>query len=108
MLSEAGRATPAPDEPASWKAARKTALTEAEAIAPLLAALDVSVEGPTEGATIEVGIDGAALKRAAIGVPVAMNPGAHTVVARAPGYQEASLSLTLKAARPMATTSSIS
>jgi hypothetical protein len=66
--------------------ARRDAESLAAALAPRIPTLELSVVGaPAESVTVLV--DGEPLSRAALGIPRKLDPGCHTLVARAEGYR---------------------
>jgi|HubBroStandDraft_6_1064221.scaffolds.fasta_scaffold37048_3 hypothetical protein len=62
-----------------------TAQRRAEALAPKLARLTVSVEQPVDG--IQIRRDGTLVDRAEWGVPIPVDKGSHTIEASAPGHK---------------------
>lgn len=62
-----------------------TAQRHAEALAPRLARLTVQVQHPVAG--LQVSQDGAHIDVHALGVPIPIDPGSHTIEANAPGYK---------------------
>jgi len=70
----------AANAPWQWRNAVDTAKTELAAIEPRLAWLTVTVKGSPSP---DVRIDSKPLRRAALGVPFATDPGSHTVTVRA-------------------------
>lgn len=78
------------------KSARTEAATLAEQIGPKVPALVVKIDGLPAGVTPTVTVDGAALPVETLGLPRKLNPGEHTVVARADGVAEETRTATLK------------
>jgi hypothetical protein len=72
----------APGAPAAFIKAVEDAKSEAPGVAARLAWVTLDVKGP---ATPQVLLDGVAVSAAALGVPLACNPGTHTVKASAEG-----------------------
>jgi hypothetical protein len=62
-----------------------TAQRHAEALAPTLARLTVTVAQPVEG--MQITRDGVRVERAEWGVPIPIDPGAHNMEATAPGHK---------------------
>ena len=77
------RAGAAPDSPAVFQQAVDDAKQEVAGLAPRLAWLTITVEGPTDA---RVTIDGAPVSPAEIGVRRAIDPGPHVVRVSSPGY----------------------
>ncbi|EYF08555.1 hypothetical protein [Chondromyces apiculatus] len=86
------RTAPVPREPRAFTNARKEAETLAEALARRIPSLVIEVSGPPEGKA-SVTVDGAAVPAQALGLSWKVDPGEHVVVAKAPGFGEASQSV---------------
>jgi len=78
----------------AFKAARDEALDLLAAVDPRVAHLSVQVM-PEAPAGLELTVDGASWAADLLEVATPVNPGEHTVVARAPGFREASGRMTL-------------
>jgi hypothetical protein len=70
------------------------------ALAPILPRLTVAVSAQTGAEQISVTLDGTSLGAGSLGVAAPVDPGAHTVVASAPGKKAWSQEVTLKANEP--------
>jgi len=79
-----------------FQEAQATAKAELPKITDRIPKLVVRVEPAAAG--LDVTLDGATLPRA-LGEPIEIDPGAHTVVARAPGYLDATVTVTAPEAR---------
>ncbi|MEP7121805.1 MAG: hypothetical protein ABJE95_12875 [Byssovorax sp.] len=73
-----------PSAPEAWQKARVDAATELTAIEARIPSVIIAVSGaPIEGAAVTV--DDAAVAASALGKPIRLDPGAHTVAAKARG-----------------------
>jgi len=89
---DASRSTPVAGEPASWGAARDTARAEANTLTVRIPTVEITTDGP---ANTVVFVDAEQLNPALIGVPRAVNPGAHVLRADAAGFVRAVQNVTL-------------
>ena len=94
-LLEATRTVPAPGEPPSWVAARKDAATEAAGIDARLAFLELSVTPQPWMKPPQVSIDKMHIENTTLGVPRALNPGAHTIHVETEGADPIDQQMTL-------------
>ncbi len=77
---------PRSGEPEAFADARASATVLAERLAGRVAAVVLTVKGLPSGVEPALTIDGVALPTATIGLPRKVDPGAHTLAARAPGF----------------------
>lgn len=77
-LLEAARFPLKPGDPAPWPDAAKQAAAEAAALASRVPSLSIVLT--PAGAPVSVKLDGRVLSPAALGAPIAVNPGPHTIV----------------------------
>jgi hypothetical protein len=77
------------------KDARREAKGLATALEPRIATLTFAIRGPDDDVAVEVTIDGEAVPANLVKHPRKVNPGEHQVVASAPGFLEASQTVTL-------------
>ena len=82
----------APNAPWQWRTAVDTAKAELAVVEPRLAWLTVTVRGPQAP---EVQIDSKLLRQAALGVPLATDPGSHIVTVRADRFLPTQKAITL-------------
>jgi hypothetical protein len=94
-MLEAARTTPQPGEPPSWASARQDATAEAAALDSRLSSLELSITAP-QGVTPRVTIDTLPIGASTLGVPRALDPGAHVIHAEAEGAQTVDQTITLK------------
>ena len=80
------RAQLASDAPAVFLDAQSDGEQELEQLEPRIGRLIVDVQ-PEELAGLELTIDGKQINAAAVGIPIASNPGRHVIVAEATGYE---------------------
>jgi len=83
---DVSRMPEAPKEPRAFTKARKEAEKLAEALAERIPALVIKVNGPPAGKA-KVTVDGAAVPAEALGLEWKVDPGEHTVEAKASGFQ---------------------
>jgi hypothetical protein len=86
LLLDVARSQPLPGEPAPWAQARGEAKATANQLTPRLAALELTVEGPSADRLPTVVIDGETINANALGVPRVMNPGHHAIKIEAQGF----------------------
>ncbi len=75
--------------------AREEAGPLAQKLAERIPSLSISIDGPPAGSA-QVTVDGAAVLPDTLGTPRKVNPGQHTVVAAAQGFQNATRTVTVK------------
>lgn len=85
---ETAKLPPRPTETAAAQEARDEARRLAESLAPKIASLTFKVEGAPAGATVHVSLDGRDLPSETLVAARKVNPGKHTVVARAAGASD--------------------
>jgi hypothetical protein len=73
----------AKDAPDAWVNAQAAAKKELDALTPRIPTLEIAVSGAA-ASDLEVRLDGAPFDAAQLGRPVPQDPGAHTIVVRAP------------------------
>ena len=89
------RIAPKPNEPQPFKEARAKAEELDSSLNGRVPALNIVVKGAADGETATVSIDGEALPAGVLGLPRAVDPGHHVVVAKTPtgeGKQEVDVS----------------
>jgi hypothetical protein len=86
LLLDVARSAPQKEEPAVWASAREAARQEAEALAPRVPRIEISLLGLDRDVVPTVLLDGKRIPNASIGVVRLINPGAHRVRAEAEGY----------------------
>lgn len=84
------------DEPEVFKDARKEADALAESLAPRIPTVRIVVVGPPKGAPLSVSIDESPVPGSALAFPRSLDPGAHELVAAAPGFKEARQRFTIQ------------
>jgi hypothetical protein len=94
----------APGAPQAFRDAQTAAGDELKQLEPKLARLLIKVDGAEQVKDLSVTVDGQAFATVLLGVAQPMDPGAHTVVASAPGYKAPPASVTLKEAERAAVT----
>lgn len=83
-----------PRAPKPFVEARKAAIEEQAALEPRVPKLTIVVKGGVAGATV-VTLDGDDVARERLGVPMPADPGAHVIAARAPGWNDAEVTVKL-------------
>lgn len=83
-------------EPAAFAKARDEAAALGPKIADRIPSVTITVEGPPQGAAIDLAIDGAPVPAATIGAPRKVNPGQHVITVNSPGFQTATQTVNLK------------
>jgi hypothetical protein len=81
-----------PGSPPVWSEALADAERELAALAPRLPSVVIVVTGPTD---VEITLDGTAVPAASLGIKRFVDPGSHTLSARAPGYADAEATFAL-------------
>jgi hypothetical protein len=83
---DVARIPPAPSEPDAFTDARAAAAALADKLAARIPSVEIAVTGIAANVTPSVTLDGSALSSSQLTLPRKINPGAHTVMAAAPGY----------------------
>lgn len=76
--------------------ARDEAASLAQKVAARIPSVQINIEGPGAGVKIEVTVDGVSIPPATLGTPRKVNPGQHTILASASGFQTVTRDVTLK------------
>jgi len=97
-LLQVMRTTREAGEPAAYGKAREESGPLAMQVSDRIPSLTITVEGPPSGTQLDVSIDNVAVPAAALGAPRKVNPGAHAIVAAAPGFKTTRKNLALKEA----------
>lgn len=84
-----------PKEPDVFAKARQDAQTLADQLATRIPSVEISVNGATPGARLDIRIDGKAVPAAAATLPQKLDPGRHEVVAATPEQPQVSKIVTL-------------
>ncbi|WP_156338644.1 hypothetical protein [Chondromyces crocatus] len=92
---EVTKKPPVAKEPAAFTHARGEAASFAEALAGRIPSLVIEVSGPRTG-DVSVTVDGGAVPAQALGLSWKVDPGEHTVEAKAAGFERASRSVAVK------------
>jgi hypothetical protein len=85
-------------EARAYAKARAAARQLATELAARIPSIVITVKGPADARELQVTLDGVALVSEALGLPRKVNPGAHTIVARAPGFEVAEANVALEGA----------
>jgi hypothetical protein len=96
-----------PREPGAFASARQEATVLAEQVAARIPSLTVAVKGAPGDGELRVEIDGAAIPPAALSLPRKVNPGPHVVRARAKGFKDEQVDVTLSEAEERSVTISL-
>jgi hypothetical protein len=86
LFLDVARSEPQPGEPPIWASARETARQEAEAIAPRIPRIEISLQGIGPKVPRVVTLDGQRIPNESLGVVRPINPGVHLVRAEAEGF----------------------
>jgi hypothetical protein len=86
LFLDVARSEPQPGEPPVWASARETARQEAEAIAPRIPRIEISLVGIGPKVPRVVTLDGQRIPNESLGVVRPINPGVHLVKAEAEGF----------------------
>ncbi len=94
MALEVTRMPQSVKEPAAFAEARKEAFDLAAQLDPRIPSIEVKPSGLAPNVVFEVSIDGTPIPAAAALLPRRVNPGAHHIVVKAPGYADGSADVT--------------